>query len=329
MATASVRKEDRLFSLILALSATRDGLTKGDIFRSVHGYVERFNHEADQTLDKLFERDKRDLREMGVVITTFELAGEEGLTHHVRYAITPEGYKLPDDVTFTSEEMSYLQLAAAVWRELALSVDARHALTKLRSLGIQAANDLAHIAPRLGSVERSFSAITEALENELILEISYAKPGESALRLRHVAPLGMAQWHDRWYMLAHDIDSDSERTFLLSRIRGALRHLPQQTFPRTNFDYSARLIQELEAIAAEHAVTLRLDSDSELSYTLARWGATPGGNHTWKVPTADIELLADELLPFASEVTVLEPVALRDALVRRLTTMLHYGETYE
>lgn len=325
MAGATVRKEDRLFSLILALSATRDGLTKGDIYRSVHGYVERFNHDTDQTLDKLFERDKKDLREMGVVINTFELAGDEGQTHNIRYAITPDEYKLPSDIAFTPQEMGYLQLSSAVWRELALSVDARHALTKLRSLGIQADGDLTHIAPRIGAVERSFSVITDALDNELILEFSYAKPGESSPTLRRAAPLGLAQWHDRWYVLAHDFDAEAERTFLLSRIRGSIKHVAQQTYPRVRADYAARLVNELDAIALANAVTVRVEPGSEVTYLLRRWGAIDEGEGLWSIPSADIELLADELLPYATTIKVVEPASLRDALVRRLRLILNGG----
>lgn len=325
MAGVSVRKEDRLFSLILALSATRDGLTKTDIYRSVHGYVERYNHDADQALDKLFERDKKDLREMGVVINTFELSADEGQTHNIRYVITPDAYKLPADIAFTSKEMSFLQLAAAVWRELTLSADARHALTKLRSLGIQADSDLLHIAPRIGHEERSFSIVTDALENDLILEFSYAKPGDDSPRLRQAAPLGLAQWHDRWYMLAFDLDAQAERTFLLSRIRGAIRHLPQQSHEREPLDYSARLVRELTEIAESNPVVLHVPVDSEVSHLLERWGGTVSGL-TWHVPTADIELLAEELLPFATEVAVKQPSQLRDAIVRRIETLMSAGQ---
>lgn len=327
MSGVTVRKEDRLFSLILALSATRDGLTKGDIYRSVHGYVERFNHDSDQTLDKLFERDKKDLRDMGVVINTFELSVDEGQTHNIRYAITPEEYKLPSDISFTPQEMSYLQLSSAVWRELALSVDARHALTKLRSLGIQADGDLTHIAPRIGVVDRPFSIVTDALENELILEFSYAKPGDSSPRLRRAAPLALVQWHDRWYILAHDFDADAERTFLLSRIRGAIRHVPQQTYSRPGADYAPRLVAELDAIAAANAVTVRVEQNSEALYMLQRWGAIEGARGAWSIPTADLELLADELLPYAAEIRVVEPASLREALLRRLYSILEDGGT--
>ena len=329
MSGTTVRKEDRLFSLILALSATRDGLTKGDIYRSVHGYVERFNHDTDQTLDKLFERDKKDLRDMGVVIKTFELAGDEGQTHNIRYAITPDEYKLPSDIEFSPQEMSYLQLSSAVWRELALSVDARHALTKLRSLGIQADGDLTHIAPRIGAVERAFTVITEALENELILEFSYAKPGESSPGLRRAAPLGLAQWHDRWYVLAFDFEAQAERTFLLARIRGSIRHVPQQNYPRPRADYASQLVNDLDAIALANAVTVHVQPGSEAIYLLQRWGATDQGEGMWSVPSADIELLADELFPYVTTVKVVEPAALRDALLRRLQLILDRASQHE
>lgn len=322
MSGATIRKEDRLFSLVLALSATRDGLTKGDIYRSVHGYVERFQHDSDQSLDKLFERDKKDLRDMGVVITTFELAGEQGQTHNIRYAITQEAYALPDSVDFSATEMSYLQLAAAVWRELSLGVDARHALTKLKSLGIAADSDLRYLAPRLGLEDRAFAIVTNAIDNDLILEFLYAKPGDAAPRLRRAAPLGLTRWHDHWYMLAHDIDADAQRTFLLDRVDGSVRHLPQQNFSRNSEDYSALLLHELNQLSSQNNVVLQLSPRSELIYLLTRWGATSLGDALWRVPTADVELLADEILVFSQEFTVVSGSALQEAIRRRLLDIL-------
>lgn len=324
----SIKKEDRLFSLILALVATRDGLTKTDIYRSVHGYSERYGYETDSTLDKLFERDKKDLREMGVVIDTFELTGDEGLTHHVRYSISAEAYELPDNISFTPREMSLLQLSAAVWRELALGDDARHALNKLRSLGVQPDSSLNFVAPRIGVVERSFAVVTDALVNELVLEFSYDKPGEDVPRIRHASPLGIANWHDRWFMLAWDLDAQAERTFLLSRIRGPLRHLPQMSHDRPGEDYASRLLRELDVRAAANAITLSCEANPDLRYLLERWGARADKNQTWHVPCADVQLLAEELLPLWASVTATNSPDLREAVHRRLEGILsrHSGE---
>ena len=324
----SVKKEDRLFSLILALSATRDGLTKSDIYRSVHGYSERYAHDTDSTLDKLFERDKKDLRDMGVVIDTFEFAEDEGQTHHVRYSISAEAYELPDNISFTPREMSLLQLSAAVWRELALGDDARHALNKLRSLGVQPDSSLNFVAPRIGVVERSFAVVTDALVNELVLEFAYDKPGEDAPRIRHASPLGMANWHDRWFLLAWDLDAQAERTFLLSRVRGSIRHLPQINYPRPSEDYASRLVRELDDRASINAIALSCDVNPDLRYLLERWGAHEDQDQMWHVPCADVELLAEELLPLWGSVTATNSDELRGAVHRRLEGILarHPGE---
>lgn len=325
---SSIKKEDRLFSLILALVATRDGLTKTDIYRSVHGYSERYEHDTDSTLDKLFERDKKDLREMGVVIDTFELAGDEGLTHHVRYSISAEAYELPDGITFTPREMSLLQLSASVWRELALGDNARHALNKLRSLGVQPDSSLNFVAPRIGVVERSFTVVTDALVNELVLEFAYDKPGEDIPRIRRVSPLGIANWHDRWFVLAWDLDAQAERTFLLSRIRGNIRHVPQISHARAGEDYATRLVHELDHRAIANAITLSCDANPDLRYLLERWGAHFDEDQTWHVPCADVELLAEELLPLWGSVTATNSAELRGAVHRRLVGILarHSGE---
>ena len=66
-APASVNPEDRLFHLILALMATRSGLTKEHILSTVSGYREDTESGmARESLERRFERDKDALRELGI-----------------------------------------------------------------------------------------------------------------------------------------------------------------------------------------------------------------------------------------------------------------------
>ncbi len=55
------RKSERLVNLTIALLATRRYLTKSEIFRTVAGY----EGEA-EARDRMFERDKEDLRSLGI-----------------------------------------------------------------------------------------------------------------------------------------------------------------------------------------------------------------------------------------------------------------------
>ncbi|HNP16377.1 MAG TPA: WYL domain-containing protein, partial [Terrimesophilobacter sp.] len=130
--------EERLFSLVLALLATDQGLTKGQILSTVQGYRQRFSPNRDNAnLERQFERDKDDIRELGVPIETLEPLGQAGNNQNLRYRIPRGEYELPRDISFTAEETALLGLAAMVWREGSLSDESRRAIIKLKALGME------------------------------------------------------------------------------------------------------------------------------------------------------------------------------------------------
>ncbi|WP_423278710.1 hypothetical protein, partial [Escherichia coli] len=63
MDASAVSVEERLFSLVLALLASEQGLGKAEILSTVQGYRQRYVHGGDNaSLDRQFERDKDDIR---------------------------------------------------------------------------------------------------------------------------------------------------------------------------------------------------------------------------------------------------------------------------
>ena len=78
-APRKVPVEERLFSLVLALLATEQGLTKAEILSTVTGYAHRYASQADRAnLERQFERDKEELRDLGVPLETLDAPGAEG-----------------------------------------------------------------------------------------------------------------------------------------------------------------------------------------------------------------------------------------------------------
>jgi proteasome accessory factor B len=57
------RKSERLVNLTIALLATKRYLTKSEIFRTLEGY-----EGTTETKERMFERDKDDLRKLGLDI---------------------------------------------------------------------------------------------------------------------------------------------------------------------------------------------------------------------------------------------------------------------
>lgn len=321
-----VKKEDRLFSLILALVATRDGLSKSDIYRSVRGYVDIFDYDSSAALDKMFERDKDEIRSMGIIIDTRELPEEEGQTHNIRYSISRANYDFPEGVTFTPAEMSLLKLAATAWREASLSSDSRHALTKLKSLGVDATDPIVGIAPTITTQEHSFSALEEALENELIMSFLYLKPGQSTAELRTASPLALLQFQGLWYMLAYDMDAQAERTFLLHRIVSEPKRLPQQTHKRDPEHYARKLEEELSQLAVQNTAELEIQEGSDAQQRLASHYGYSSTETNVTFGYWDEDLLAEQLVAFGAQLYVKAPKSLQDRVISKLESLRDMGE---
>jgi proteasome accessory factor B len=310
----AVSKEDRLFSLILALIVSREGLTRAQIFRTVRGYVEAVQTSAPDAVARMFERDKDEIRRLGVVIDTVELTDDAGQTHNVRYRVSQGSYQFPADVSFSPREVALLQLAAAAWRKFSLSVDSRHALTKIRSLGISADPSLVGVAPRITAGHRSFAALEAALEGHEVVRFDYLKPGDQSPRVRTVAPLALSNWRGNWYLLAWDLDAQAERTFLLSRILTDPVKRANATHPRSAENYAARLLSELEQLAAQNIAVVETVEGSDAHLRLsARYGQNPASRSV-SINFADVHLLADELSAYSTDIVCVSPPELATAI---------------
>src|ERR1700712_2227423 len=211
--------EERLFSLVLALLATEAGLTKNEILSTVQGYRQRYSASGDNSnLERQFERDKDDIRELGVPLETLESPGQAGNNQNLRYRIPRGDYELPADITFSPEETTLLNLAAMVWREGSLSGESRRAILKLRSLGVATIDPVLGYAPRLRVRDAAFEPLNIALDKHVIVRFGYLKPGEQAARTRTVAPIALIHQEGGWILPPSAQDAGSPRNFLLSRI---------------------------------------------------------------------------------------------------------------
>ena len=205
--------EERLFSLVLALLATESGLTKNEILSTVQGYRQRYKPGGDNAnLERQFERDKDDIRDLGVPLETIDSPGDAGNNQTLRYRIPRGAYELPHDISFSSHETTLLNLAAMVWREGSLSGESRRALLKLRSLGVTAEEPIIGYAPRLrlrdprimpfmiyGFASGSVQAATGQALGFLIIDSVGGTPAEAAKAVGIAFMVGagatlLAQW---------------------------------------------------------------------------------------------------------------------------------------
>jgi len=306
--------EERLFSLVLALLATDTGLTKTEILSTVQGYRQRYTAGDNVALERQFERDKDDIRELGVPLETLETAGEAGNNQNLRYRIPRGAYELPDDISFSSEETALLTLAAMVWREGTLSGESRRALLKLRSLGGSTTVPELAYAPRIRSRDAAFEPLRGALDNHAVVRFSYLKPGEAVPRERRVAPSALVQFQGRWMCAAVDPESGESRTFLLSRIVGAVT-VTTETVVIPSAATADAALADLERVWDSSSARLVVDPGSDAETRLSKRRGTVRDGDALLVHYADEHLLADELSSFGPEVEVIAPASIR-ALVR-------------
>jgi proteasome accessory factor B len=315
-----VPNEERLFSLVLALLSSEAGLTKSEILSTVQGYRQRFVHSGDNAnLERQFERDKDDVRELGVPLETIESPEQAGNNHNLRYRIPRADYELPDDINFSAEESTLLGLAAMVWREGSLSEESRRAMVKLRSLGIATAEPVLSYAPQLRVREQSFEPLRSALDKRIVVSFDYLKPGEQSSTQRTVAPLALVQHQGRWHLYAKDPATDRFKTFLLRRIVSPVR-ASKKIFDEPTIDAATLALAEIEAVWASNVAVLRVESGTDAATRLSkRRGASTTPSTDLELHFTDLNIFADELASFGPEVVVVSPPMLRAAVIERLT----------
>ena len=203
------RKSERLVNLTIALLATKRWLTKSQIFSSVDGY----EGEPDAK-ERMFERDKDDLRNLGI---TIEVGSFDPLfDDEVGYRIRPEKYQL-ENSSFTTREFSLISLATQAWSGAVLDSTALSALVKLKSLGIDSDLDsIPAIMPTARVSDSNFALIVDAISQRQVILFNYLNM-DLISENRVIEPYGAGTKHGYWYVAGLDLDKKQVRLFRLDR----------------------------------------------------------------------------------------------------------------
>jgi proteasome accessory factor B len=311
-------RTERLLNLVICLLAATRYVSKEQIRRAVPQYGESPTTEA---FERMFERDKDDLRDMGIPLETG--SNDSFFDDELGYRIPKDAYQLPE-IAFDSEELAILGLAARTWQHATLSGAAAQALRKLEAAGADVDRTaLSVIEPRVDAAEPAFGGLLSALHDRRQVAFDYSRAGADPTS-RHLYPWGLASWNGRWYVAGHDLDRDDTRVFRLSRITSDVktvgaRHayeIPQGT------DVNV-LIRMLAQPAPVSTALLRVRRDRALP--LRRRGVVTAQDGDWnsvEVDYDDVHQLASEVAAFGAAVVVEAPDELRHAVVARLTGAL-------
>ncbi len=191
----AIAKAERLMNLALCLLGTRRPLSKRELRQSIEAYLEAG---SDDSFNRMFERDKDDLRELGLVIETVEsLDGEVG------YLARRDSNRLPP-ITLDAEEAAALGLAAKVWQQARLAGAASGALQKLRAAGLPEEVDPyephSALEPRIPVHEAAFEPLMLACRDRRPVVFDYRKANAAQPEARHVEPWALECWRGHWYL---------------------------------------------------------------------------------------------------------------------------------
>jgi proteasome accessory factor B len=210
----STVRAERLVNLVLCLLSTRQYLSAEKIRTIVPGYADSPNDEA---FFRMFERDKSELRDLGVPLET----GRNSVFDSVDgYRIARRDYELAD-IDLEPDEAAAVALAARLWDSPELAGAARGALVKLRAAGVDVHDeDAAAVQPRVRAADPAFWPLLGAVQAGQVVRFAHRKhPGDRA-QLRTLEPWGVVSWRGRWYVVGYDRDRRDARCFRLSRIVG-------------------------------------------------------------------------------------------------------------
>lgn len=315
------RKSERIVNLTICLLSATRYLPKSQIRDVVEGY----RGLSDAAFERTFERDKDDLRAMGVPVETGH--NEALFDDEPGYRIRRSDFEFPP-VEFTPAEATALGAAARVWQQASVAEQTMSALAKLRAAGVEPDTDrLAALEPSVTAHEPAFDAVWTATLQRRRVRFHYRGADE----LRVVEPWSVTWRKGSWYVLGHDASRGEPRMFKMSRITGE----PRLDEARGSYEVPdvdlAELARRLEPSGPDTSALLAIRDGH--APQLARRGteavtdvALPAGFRPWSVPYASQGDFVGEICAAGPDVLVVEPASLQRQVVEALRAVVAANE---
>lgn len=312
-------------NLVIALLSTHGYITAERIRESVAGYADS---PSDEAFSRMFERDKNELRDLGIPLETGRVSAFDPAEG---YRINRNAYALPD-IELTAQEAAAVAVAAQLWESPELITATQGALLKLRAAGVEVDADAAVAIttaagpPGLRGSEDALGILLSAIDSGQPVRFLHRPLPTEPYTARTVEPWGVVTARGRWYLVGHDRDRDATRTFRLSRIGADVETVgPAGSVTRPD-GVDLRAIVEKAIGEAPTGVRARVWVADGRATALRRAGTSIGprtiGGRAGEVIDLDLgtrDRLAREIAGYGADALVLEPAALREDVVARLT----------
>ena len=187
-------KTERLLNLLIMLLVQRHYVSKERIREILYA-----DAPSTDAFEKTFERDKDELRSLGVPIEVGQM--DAYFDDEPGYRIRADEFALPE-ISLEPDEASVVALATRVWEHARLAEATTDAVGKLTAAGLELDLGALEIAqPRLTADEPSFDVFWEATLARRPVTFDYRRPGYPEPLTRHLEPWGVVRFSGRWYVV--------------------------------------------------------------------------------------------------------------------------------
>ncbi|HEY2805689.1 MAG TPA: WYL domain-containing protein [Gemmatimonadales bacterium] len=243
----SASKTSRWLDLLAYLLQHRFPVTREEIYRHVAAYRADFESAADdraqESLRRKFERDKDELRELGITIESITLEGAPGDEANTGYRLRERDFYLPYLVAENAPgptrpypglkrlplEKGDIALLDRATRRVAQSglpglaeaaTSARRKLEFDLSLPLHAIERVLS-RPLTGDAARSLDTLQRAVQARNAVGCRYFAIGRDQDEERLIEPFGLFFSWGRWYVAAFSRERKAMRVFRVDRMRDA------------------------------------------------------------------------------------------------------------
>jgi proteasome accessory factor B len=303
----SSEKTERLINLTLGLLASKRYLTKNEIFRTISGYSG-----TPESMERMFERDKDELRSAGIVI---EVGGLDPLFEDEQgYLIRSSQIQIqPND--FSKQDLILMVLAANFWLESNFDDSAKNALLKISSIDsaitakVGSNNGLMSMQGSNHDFEQ-IRTLIDAISNNRYIKFRYKSID------REVAPIRLENIQGFWYLSG--VDDGSLKKFKVIRFESAITiNDKKAAFDKEFLTKNLKVQQNQEVQNQRLQAYIRIGKCNNLR----KEGIISPKNGEWdkiELPFTDQEQMIRDVLWNGDDVQVIAPNQLKDELLLRL-----------
>lgn len=308
---SSSDKLERLLNLMAALLETPRPLSLEQIAHRVYGYPSE-----KAAYRRAFERDKEDLREMGIPIVLAEIDGTD--PPEIGYRIPKDQYYLRDP-GLEPDELAALHLAASTVR--LDGIEGAGGLWKLggRPAGAESGGGGPELTPL--PVDARLVVLFDAVAERKAVTFTYRDTE------RTVDPYRLDFQRDHWYVSGYDHLRDEERNFRVDRIDGAVVASAPHAFNRPSTGVPGARLEPWQLGEGEPVRARVLVDAHQAAIAIGEAGPETvveereDGAVVLELAVTNVDGFRSFVLSFLEHAEVLEPAELRTDIVDWLQTL--------